>query len=85
MDAAALSALRDDFSGDIVLPGDREYDRARVVWNGVTDRYPAIVARCSRPGDVVSTIRFAREQELAIAVRGGGHSVAGSPPATEEW
>jgi hypothetical protein len=60
-----------------VVPGDSEYDAARIVWNGMVDRYPAVVARCTGTDDVVSAVRFAREQDLLIAVRAGGHSVGG--------
>jgi FAD/FMN-containing dehydrogenase len=73
----ALAALTDTFSGEVVLPGDPEYDSARVVWNGMIDRRPALVVRPIRAGDVVSALRFAREQDLLVAVRGGGHSVSG--------
>jgi FAD/FMN-containing dehydrogenase len=77
LDVASLEKLRKDFRGQLIVPGDDEYDRARVVWNGIADRHPAIVARCSRVDDVVAALRFAREHDLVIAVRGGGHSVAG--------
>src|SRR5207237_3476480 len=58
-------------------PVDREYDSSRVVWNAMADRHPALIARCTRVEDVVTAVRFAREHDLVIAVRGGGHSVAG--------
>ena len=77
IDMASLGKLRHDFRGQLVLPGDAEYDRSRAVWNAVADRYPAIVARCTRVEDVVAAVRFARASDLVIAVRGGGHSVAG--------
>lgn len=66
------------FHGSVVRPDDAEYDDARAVWNGMIDRYPAIVARCSGVADVVSAVNFARENDLLVAVRGGGHNVAGS-------
>ena len=77
MSAAALAAFQDDFLGEVVLPGSVGYDAARVVWNGMIDRHPAIVARCNEVDDVIRSIRFAREQDLVIAVRSGGHSVGG--------
>jgi len=77
VDVAALEKLRTDFRGQLILPGDSEYDRSRVVWNAVADRHPALIARCTRVEDVIAAIRFAREHDLVIAVRGGGHSVAG--------
>jgi len=75
--ASALSGFRDRFQGQLIGPDDPAYDQARVVWNGMADRRPALVAKCTRVEDVVAAIRFARDQDLLIAVRGGGHSVAG--------
>jgi FAD/FMN-containing dehydrogenase len=72
-----LGSFRETFGGEIVLPGDPGYDRARVVWNGMVDRRPAIVVRPAGVDDVVGALRFAREQELVIAVRCGGHSIPG--------
>jgi len=77
IDVASLGKLREKFSGQLILPGDREYESSRVVWNAIADRYPAIVARCTGVEDVIAAVRFAREHDLVIAVRGGGHSVAG--------
>src|SRR5262249_17174839 len=68
-------ALRETFGGEIVLPEDAEYDAARAVWNGMVDRRPALVVRPTGAADVVAAIRFAREQGLLTAVRGGGHSI----------
>jgi len=77
LDAKALRALTDTFAGQIVLPGDPEYDSARAVWNGMIDRRPAIVVRPSGAADVIAAIGFAREQNLTPAVRSGGHSIPG--------
>ena len=65
------------FAGEIVVPGDPCYESARRIWNAMIDRRPAVIARCSSPGDVATTLRFARAAGLEIAVRGGGHSMAG--------
>ena len=65
------------FAGEIVRRGDPGYDAARIVWNGMIDRYPALVVRPTSAGDVVEAIRFAREEELTVAVRSGGHSIPG--------
>jgi FAD/FMN-containing dehydrogenase len=73
----ALSSLRETFAGEIVLPGDADYDSARAVWNGMIDRRPAIVLRPTNAADVSTAIGFAREQELTIAVKSGGHSIPG--------
>jgi len=72
-----LSSFRESFAGEIVLPDDPGYDRARAVWNGMADRRPALVVRPSSVDDVVSAVRFAQEEELLIAVRCGGHSIPG--------
>ena len=64
--------------GDLIRPGDGEYDDARAVWNGMIDRRPALVARCRGVADVREAVTFARENDLPLAVRGGGHNVAGS-------
>src|ERR1700674_3877906 len=77
IDAPSLASFRDQLAGEVVLPGDPDYDRFRVVWNAIADRRPAIIARCAGADDVVAAIRFAQEQNLLIAVRGGGHSVGG--------
>jgi len=73
----AVSAFREGFGGEVVLPAEAGYDGARAVWNGAIDRRPAIVARCSGAADVLRSVRFAREQDLVVAVRPGGHSVGG--------
>jgi FAD/FMN-containing dehydrogenase len=74
---AALAALREDLAGDVFAPGDPGYDDARTVHNGMIDRRPAVIAQCADEDDVVRAVRFGRELDLNIAVRGGGHSVAG--------
>jgi FAD/FMN-containing dehydrogenase len=73
----SLSTLREAFSGEIVLPDDPGYDDARAVWNGMTDRRPALVVRPTEVDDVVAALRYAREEDLVIAVRCGGHSIPG--------
>ncbi len=72
-----IAALDAQISGTITTPSDPAYDEARVVWNGMIDRHPALVVSCASAGDVVVALGFAREHGLLVAVRGGGHSVAG--------
>lgn len=72
-----LRELADRFHGDIIRPGSDAYDVARKVWNGTIDRQPACIARCKSVADVQAALRFARENDLAVAVRGGGHNAAG--------
>ncbi|MCX5408187.1 FAD-binding oxidoreductase [Streptomyces sp. NBC_00335] len=73
----ALAELREDLSGAVLVPEDPGYDEARTLYNGMIDRRPAVIAQCESPVDVVTAVRFARRLDLPIAVRGGGHSVAG--------
>ncbi|MGP4091296.1 FAD-binding oxidoreductase, partial [Streptomyces sp. KR55] len=74
---AALAALRDDLDGDVFAPWDPGYDDTRAVFNAMIDRRPAVIAQCAHEADVVRAVRFGRDLDLNIAVRGGGHSVAG--------
>jgi len=70
-------ALRYELRGELLAPGSAAYDAARVVWNGMIDRRPALIARCRNAADVVASVKHARTHGLAIAVRSGGHNVAG--------
>lgn len=74
---AALAALRADLVGEAFAPGDPGYDQARTVFNAMIDRRPAVIAQCEGEADVARSVRFARDLDLKIAVRGGGHSLAG--------
>lgn len=73
----ALDALRREFAGAIIVPGDPAYDEARTIFNAMIDRRPSVIAQCANVNDVVRAVHFARSVGLEIAVRGGGHSVAG--------
>ncbi|GAB7106163.1 FAD-binding oxidoreductase [Streptomyces phaeofaciens JCM 4814] len=77
LDHQLLERLRGALRGELVEPGDPEYDEARAVYNAMIDRRPALVVRAVDAGDVMATVDFARDQGLALAVRGGSHSVPG--------
>jgi FAD/FMN-containing dehydrogenase len=70
--------LRHALTGAVILPGDATYDAARAVWNGMIDRRPAAIVRCTIEADVVAALAFARAQGLPISIRGGGHNIAGT-------
>ena len=75
---AAVETLGDGLRGSLLLEGADGYEEARRIWNGMIDRRPAIIARCVGTADVVDAVNFAREHDLLVAVRGGGHNVAGN-------
>jgi FAD/FMN-containing dehydrogenase len=77
VEQSAVQELRTRFRGALLRPGEEGYDEARRIWNGAIDRRPALIARCAGGDDVVEAVRFAREQDLLVSVRGGGHAVAG--------
>ena len=78
IDDEAVAALAAGFRGQLLRPEDDGYDVARQVWNAMIDRRPALVARCAGVADVLSALAFARDNGLPLAVRGGGHNVAGN-------
>src|SRR5438445_3505137 len=81
-DAIIEEAAVEDFAaglrGPLLRPDDGAYDEARKVWNGMIDRRPALIARCAGTADVIAAVRFAREHELLVSVRGGGHNITGN-------
>jgi FAD/FMN-containing dehydrogenase len=78
LDGSDIAAFAASLRGALVAPGDHAYEDARTVRNGLIDRYPALIARCTGTADVVAAVTFAREHELLLSVRGGGHNVAGN-------
>jgi FAD/FMN-containing dehydrogenase len=77
LEKAAIRELGEAMSGPVLLSGQPGYDSARMVWNGMHDKHPALIARCRTNSDIQHAVTFARERELLLAVRGGGHSWPG--------
>jgi hypothetical protein len=75
--ARDIERLRTRFRGALLRPGEEGYDETRRVWNGAIDRRPALIARCAGADDVAEAVRFARDRDLLVSIRGGGHAVAG--------
>ena len=73
-----LAALKGKLRGLAALPGEDGYDAARTIWNAMVDRRPAIVTRCLGAADVIEAVKLAREHDLLVAVRAGGHNIAGN-------
>ncbi len=76
-DASTIEKFRESLTGGLILPGDADYDEARRVWNGMIDRRPAMIARCADAADVATAVDFARDHDLTVSIRCGGHGVAG--------
>ncbi len=75
---AVVERFGSGLRGELLRPGDDRYEEARLIWNGVIDRRPALIVRCAGVGDVIDSVNFARENDLLLAVHGGGHNVAGN-------
>jgi FAD/FMN-containing dehydrogenase len=73
----SLQGLKSGLRGKVLQPGDEGYDPARQIWNSMIDRKPALIVRCQGAADVIAAVKFARQNNLLVAVRGGGHSVVG--------
>jgi FAD/FMN-containing dehydrogenase len=78
LDANTIQSFEDQLNGEVIRPDDERYDEARAVWNGIIDRHPVLIVRCASAQDVVAAVNFARENDVPLSVRGGGHNVAGS-------
>ena len=74
---AAIRELGDAMAGPVMLSGHPQYDSVRMIWNGMHDKRPALIARCLNAGDVSNAVNFARDHNVLVAVRGGGHSWPG--------
>jgi FAD/FMN-containing dehydrogenase len=78
LDQADITALAAEIRGEVITPNDAAYDEARRVWNSMIDKYPALIARCTGTADVAAAVKWAHSRDLPVAVRGGGHNVAGN-------
>lgn len=76
--ANIIEQLKDNFKGEVFLRGDPEYDGARAIWNAMIDKHPEVIARCATTSDVVACVNFARQHQWLLAVKGGGHNIAGN-------
>src|SRR5512132_2629914 len=72
-----VSALQQNLRGRLIRPGDDDYDAARALYNGMSDKRPRLIARCVDVADVITAVNFGREQGLLVAIRGGGHNGPG--------
>src|SRR5258707_15723001 len=73
----ALASLQSRVRGEIIRRGDDAYDASRKVYNGMIDRHPALIVRCTDVADVIAAVNFGRDQKLTVAIRGGGHNGGG--------
>src|SRR6266581_9279288 len=78
LDSQALDSLRGQLRGTLCVAGDPDYDAARTIWNAMIDRRPAAIVRAAGAADVAATVRFASSEGLPLAVKGGGHNIAGN-------
>lgn len=77
LEQTTIESFSDQLRGDVLQPGDDGYDEARTVWNAMIDKEPAVIAQCTGTADVIAAVNFARDLELRLAVKGGGHNIAG--------
>src|SRR5215210_8538136 len=76
-DESAIEGFRAGLRGELIQPSDENYDEARAVFNAMIDRRPALIARCADVADVIAALDYGRQNDLTIAVRGGGHNGGG--------
>ena len=77
LQARETTELKKNFRGEVLLPSDDGYESARKIWNATIDKHPALIVRCTTTSNVVHAVNFARDNGLLLAVRGGGHNIAG--------
>ena len=85
LDNQPFAALAQDFRGILVNPADAGYDEARKLYNGMIDKRPRLIARCADVADVMAAVNFGRENNLKIAIRGGGHNGPGLALQLRSW
>ncbi len=73
-----IDELKREVRGQVLLPEDADYEAARTIWNAMVDRHPALIVRCGATSDVVPAVHFARNHDAVLAIRGGGHNIAGN-------
>src|SRR4051812_25701516 len=78
LSAEAIDRLAAEVQGPVLREADDGYDAARAVWNGLIDRRPAVIVQCIGTADVIAAVHFARDENLLLSIRGGGHNVAGN-------
>src|SRR5207302_1437477 len=75
---ATIQDFKLSLRGDLVRPGDDDYEQARKIWNGMIDKRPEFIVRCAGASDVINAVSFARSNNIPVSVRGGGHNPAGT-------
>src|ERR671917_2567034 len=83
IDEATVEQFKGTLRGELIQPGDPDYDEARKVYNAMIDKRPRMITRCSDVADVISCVNFARDNEVLLAVRGGGHNGGGAGGADD--
>lgn len=78
VDDSIVTEFQKRFRGTLLRPDDEGYDEARTIWNAMIDREPALIAQCAGVADVIASVTFARENDLRLSVKAGGHNVAGN-------
>src|SRR2546427_11818561 len=73
----SITELKQSLRGSLIQPGDADYDEARKVYNGMIHKRPRLIARCADVADVIQSVNFARDQDLPLAIRSGGHNAGG--------
>lgn len=77
IDGSMITRFKSSLRGELILPGDESYDRERKVFNALIDRHPAMIAKCADVADVITAVNFARENNILLSIRGGGHNAGG--------